>query len=444
MGDPNPVKSDQTVACHIRARCSLGHPLVYHWYAEDGEFDHTNAAEVTWFPPENCSGNEQTYEIGCRVVCTEDMSVQETRSFQQSVEARNALTLADILGKYETFGTTAHTWPDGTAEAKPLVGRVGSGALNNLLASLNRIRDKNPYTRYACDAMQYKVMCGFLQKLKEAGLLQCWEFRAVEGVCPPYPVHHAVVLWRKGTDWKRKGVILDPHGKQKPDYYGTETDLFDWHMEVTRDGRYNDVDPCVLAPPWQERGGSEQRETAKGFAVMCPVDVLIANSRGRRLGVGSDGEYLEEFSPIDTSFSMDETGDKQWFFLLPDDIYIVYIIGTDSGDFRLVTTTSSGRIHDYGTNPVEKGRRHRLDLNATDDRLTLAGGATPPYRIVEESTLQRQTGPEHEAPGDAAPERQNPLPIKEEGIPGIYILTALGVMILLLLLAVLKLSSRKA
>jgi len=448
-GDPNPAKAKQSVACSIKARCDQGHSLIYKWYAEDGVFDRTDAADVIWSAPENCSDNEKTYRIGCRVTCAQDASVQETRSFQQRVKPQEKLPLAEILSMYNTFGTTAHTWPDGTTEAKPLVGKTGSGVMNNILASATAAKNalkfwkkgKNPYTRYECDAMQYKVMCGFLQKLKDAGLLDCWEFKAVEGVSPPYPVHHAVVLWQKGTDWQRNGIILDPHGHQKPHYSTTEVHLFDWHLEVTRDGRYNYVDPCALAPPWQDQGGSEKSAAGKGFAVMCPVDVFITNSRGQRLGVGPSGRYLEEFPPLDNSFYMDEKGEKQWFFFLPDDTYTVQMTGTGNGSFRLVTATNSGQLHDYGTHPILKEQQHRLVMEAADDRLILADGTTPPYQPVTAEALHRQSSPEPAGTGDRP--QANP-PQTAEGVPATFILAGLGILALLLLLFVLGLSRKPA
>ena len=387
-GTPNPVKSAQKVRCEIRARCSRGHDLRYQWAAGDGEFDRTDGPQVTWTAPDNCTGQEKTFRIACRVFCAQDGSIQQTGFYQQTVAPHQGMSLEEILEKYQTFGTTAHTWPDGTVEARPLVGKVGSGAYNNFLASARYFgrkitKEKNPYTRYECDAMQYKVMCGFLKKLQKAGLLECWEFRAVEGVSPPYPVHHAVVLWQKGTDWKRKGIILDPHGNQRPHYYSTETSVFDWHLEVTRDGRYHYVDPCALEPPWVEQGGSEKKASLKGFAVMCPVDVLIVNSRQQRLGIGPEGKYLQEFPPVDRYFWTDPEQDRQWYFALPDDDYSVTVTATGSGRVKLITTPDGIEFHDYGEYPVETGQVLSLEMTGADDRLILPDGRQPGYRVLD-------------------------------------------------------------
>jgi hypothetical protein len=115
---------------------------------------------------------------------------------------------------------------------------------------------------------------------------------------------------------------------------------------------------------------------------MCPVDVLVVNSDGQRLGVGPGNEYLAEFLPGDYYYQQDDQGHRQWFFALPAGEYQVMLTATDSGDMRVVTFTGDGDVRDYGSHPVNDGQRHKLTLEKGGDRLVLADGTVPQYRLL--------------------------------------------------------------
>ncbi len=279
------------------------------------------------------------------------------------------MSLEDILKAYKAFGTSAHTWPDGTTDKKALTGPAWNGASANFWCSLGYTE----YCRFTCTAMQYKVLW-FLNDLERAGKLTGWEYSAVYGVCPPYPEHNAVVIWEKGKDWKRVGIILDPHGKQKPHYCSTETSIFPWKLDEDIFGVYSGT-----KTPWNPTG--EKKPTRFNLkdnrgAIFCPVDVLIVNSAGQRLGVLPNGDKVSEFKPTDSYYWEDEKGDKQWFFSLPDDTYEVSITGTGSGKFNLLAYTPGEDVHDYGENPIAAGEQAILTMEPEKgDELTLADGS---------------------------------------------------------------------
>jgi len=94
------------------------------------------------------------------------------------------------------------------------------------------------------------------------------------------------------------------------------------------------------------------------------------------------GEPVSEFEAIDSYFWMDEEGDKQWFFALPQDTYDVKIRGTGSGNFHLLTSPSGEGIHDHGDTPIAAGEQATLTMNPEEDELTLADGSKPMFEVI--------------------------------------------------------------
>jgi hypothetical protein len=294
---------------------------------------------------------------------------------------------------YVEFGTTPHTWPDGTTEKTPLVGPHCCGAVNNAHTSFVGGESE----RYDCVDMQYKTLW-FLNELANRKAEDCteplflcklkgWDYAPVNGVCLPYPEHNAVALWDRAK-WKASTkipaigsdvIILDPHGEQKPYWYSADTVLFSWEV-----GNKNQYEP-EWVPPWSKPKAKQPKKQA--MAVDCPVDVLITNSRGQRLGVLPNGDRVAEFEPMDSYFWQDEQGDKQWFFALPEDTYEVKLIGTGSGEFHLLTSALDGKMHDYGVNPVTAGEQATLIMDPEGDKLVLADGKTPAFEVISPEPL---------------------------------------------------------
>jgi len=381
QGSLNPVSPGKEVECIVGAEDSLGHPLSYEWSVNGSGsgFDNPKKKRPLWTAPENCSDKNVEYQIKVKVSCEYGASAEGSYT-QKVYPSADILSLDDILRMYKIFGTTAHTWPDGTTDKKALVGPGWCGATTNLRCQCDKYSE---YCRFTCEAMQYKVLW-FLNDLKRAGKLTCWEYDAVYGswFLPYVTEHNAVVIWKKGKDWKKDGTILDPHGKQKPHWDSPGTWIFPWHrMNADILGVYTG-----RQTPWNPKG--EKRPTRfepndlVGLAMFCPVDVLVVNSMGQRLGVLPNGEPVSEFEAIDSYFWMDEKGDKQWFFALPQDAYDVKIRGTGSGNFHLLTSPSGEEIHDYGDNPIAAGEQATLTMNPEGDELTLADGSKPMFEVI--------------------------------------------------------------
>ena len=348
----------------------------------------------------------------------------------------------EIFKLYQAWGYSkdVRTWPDGTEEAQPLVGRVSSGALNNFIDAATDGDLAN--NRFNCIAMQYKTLV-FLNELKKTGALLGWDYMPVTGPKLPYPQHNAVVMWPQGTAYDRTGEILDPHGKQEPDsYLATEeftSGLRDspnqnWTAPAfftswEPDPAYNDVYPGIgygtaynqggymldnfknnpedidrwgggssLKTPWDQSlrvpmsGDYDEVELVS----RCPVDMLITNSAGQRLGVLPNGEWVAEFSPLDSYYWIDDNGDKQWFFALPKDTYQTSITGTGTGNFHLSTHTSGGEVQDYGENPIASGEQATLSIDPQQgEELILADGqtVTPQSETIESFITSEQVEP---------------------------------------------------
>jgi len=300
--------------------------------------------------------------------------------------------LEKIKEWYTEFGTSPRTWPDGTRDEKALTGPWSSGAANNFMCSGGHIES----CRFNCVAMQYKTLW-FLNNLKNKkaddenakflSKLKGWDYSAVIGVCPPWPQHNAVALWDRGKKWwgdtgtlppaGSGAIILDPHGKQKPHQYSADTVLFSWTIEESMEKMY---EGNGWKPQWTKPNAKQSKNRA--VAVHCPVDVLVVNSQGQRLGILPNGDKVAEFEPIDSYFWQDEKGDKQWFFALPQDTYEIELLGTGSGNFHLLTSPSGEEIHDYGDNPIAAGDQATLIMNPEGDELTLADGSKPMFEVI--------------------------------------------------------------
>ncbi len=295
--------------------------------------------------------------------------------------------LESILKWYVNFGLTPHTWPDGTTDTKPLTGPFANGVTNNFRDALGNAEA----SKFNCVSMQYKTLW-FLNHLKNKKAaddnakflttLKGWHYSAVYGVAAPiYPEHNAVALWERVKNPiinneiygpLTHAKILDPHGKQKPYWYTADTVLFEWHPDESTEKNYVAIG---WKPPWPKPNSKPEKSKYELVGVNCPVDLLVINSGGQRLGILPNGNKIAEFKPIDSYFLQDKKGDKQWFFALPQDTYTISITGTDPGNFHLLAYTPGKDVHDYGENPVTAGEQATLTMNPeTGDKLTLANG----------------------------------------------------------------------
>lgn len=178
-------------------------------------------------------------------------------------------------------------------------GIVDSGKANNLL-SWHPIRGKD-YEPYTCGGYQSTVLelldgLKFSKDLKERALLDNWDYGPIE---VQGGSHHAVVIYPKGTDWVKTGIILDPWITQKPeaylirdwrdyfpDYWGPVGDSYyrESHPNYPiLGGKYKDPKDRGIKPEYLER-------MKKGCRVMgnCPLNMYLKDEAGRISGYSKD------------------------------------------------------------------------------------------------------------------------------------------------------------
>lgn len=332
------------------------------------------------------------------------------------------LTFDEIFLEYAQWGTNPpiqpYVWPDGTSDAQPLVGPSSCGGANNFVETATYVSGIGSYEgiRWDCIAMQYRTLT-CLNELKLKGKLIGWDYMPVEGaIWAPtgfYAQHQAVAIWKTAYDWQGTAEILDPHDRQRPHHYPATAGLdsiFAWYPDQDYSEVYPDIPDGFAAKaheylldefdannwdrwangkgaktPWQ----GEKTLPAKicyAIGLFCPVNVIITNSAGQRLGKLSDGTFVVEFQPLDAYYWSDINGDKQWYFALADGIYEIGITGIESGNFRLLTYTGGGCINDYGENSIAVGQPAILNLQpGVQGELTIIGSSTvaPEIKPIE-------------------------------------------------------------
>ncbi len=326
------------------------------------------------------------------------------------------LTFEEIFAAYQTWGSTPHTWADGSSDAKPLEGPTYYGSGTNFLGGVTGLVGYTGFTRYGCQALQYKTLV-FLNELEANNKLIGWDYMPVRKIFSgtesiDWVQHNAVSISQYGKDW-RTGYILDPHPKQTPAYYPVDSDWRnDWSDLQTAYGdvypgipggsaaasgqlKLNNFNSCVenyynARTPWGPKittiniSIQDNGENIK-ITVQCPVNVLITNSAGQRLGILPNGQWVFEFKPVDAYYWSDENGDNQWYFSLPKDTYTMNFDGTGSGVFDVITYTGGDNINGYGDNPIAAGQQAVLSVGpGVVSELTLPGGTkvTPETKAI--------------------------------------------------------------
>jgi len=277
------------------------------------------------------------------------------------------------------------------------------GCQNNILsvkyAELNN---------YACGAYASKVLM-FLNEMKsdpnECTLLNGFEYGPIRGASD---VHHAVVIYPEGTDWKETGTVLDPWINQNPEVYS----ISGWSYMLL--GASEEQEKLGISEPLKSRYPTSKTYggilDATGTIILgilkCPVDILITDNEGRRLGM-LDGSPIGEIpSAIILRNPNDESNNNNsWYFELnttTNSRYTLEIVGTDKGSFELITFDSKNKqVRDYGHQPISKGLKAQIIFDATSAEAPLIlpnGTEVQPtdfsMNVILQSTNDRVSGGE--------------------------------------------------
>ena len=263
------------------------------------------------------------------------------------------------------------------------------GTANNILVSLGY----SQYAEHTCGGYQGDVLT-FLHDVQadpeDCKMLSGYEFGPIEG---SYGGHHAVVVYPNGTDWKKTGTVFDPWPAQYPETY-TIAQWEELFSPINGDtsAAYRLKYPTTKS--LDDYGGLTWRmpeyllESTIG-ALFCPVDLLITDEQGRRLGVLSNGSMVYE---IPDSFLLkvpDEEDGYQWYFVLDpeeSDEYSFEITGTEEGTFEfLISNAEDNKFQYYGENQIKKGEKAEavIDIDDPVGHLTLPNGTQIEPEVLE-------------------------------------------------------------
>ncbi|WP_342305091.1 hypothetical protein [Methanolobus sp. ZRKC5] len=265
---------------------------------------------------------------------------------------------------------------------------MNPGYATNLYSITN-----DEYGEFTCGAYQSNVLV-FLSKMQsnpeECHLLSGYDFGPIEG---SYSAHHAVVVYPKGTNWKKTGMVFDPWYSQKPEVMSISVweDVFSPIAGDTSQGYRNEYnttkDPSDFHYALWTTAGEFVSETGDligdagalvGFG-QCPVNILITDNSGRQLGAIDDDEMIFEIPNAYVTRMGDGEGGYSWYFILPNtDEYDVDITAFDDGNFDFFAmNTNTEQLQNYGEQAIKKGEVAEVELISKDPTtpMTLPDGS---------------------------------------------------------------------
>jgi pSer/pThr/pTyr-binding forkhead associated (FHA) protein len=275
--------------------------------------------------------------------------------------------LGDILALYKSRIPHGKMWQDyysGKSKDQP-PSSPRAGYKNNINSWVWR-----EYEPWVCEAYQKRVL-DLLHRMR-ADPVECrhllgWDFATIDGW---FGAHLAVVIYPEGSSWQEKGVVLDPWPSQKPEAYYIDQWRF-WGRIADRNYEDRLLDPAH-APAVKPR-----RPKIAG-TVKCPVNLLIQDSQGRRLGATAGGDVRFEIPGAVILNLPDDEGENNWYFELyaGGEPYNLEITGLDAGTFELTWVDSDSRdIREYGAQQIAQGAAAAVLLDS--------GDASPPLVLPD-------------------------------------------------------------
>ncbi|WP_406671328.1 hypothetical protein V7O67_06905 [Methanolobus sp. ZRKC4] len=301
---------------------------------------------------------------------------------------------------------------------------IKPGTATNLYSNFN-----DEYGEFTCGAYQHKVLV-FLSKMQsnpgECHLLSGYDFGPIEG---SYSAHHATVVYPKGTDWKKTGMVFDPWPQQKPEVMpiGDWEKIFSPIAGDTSPGsrhKYNTTkDPNDYQYAAWTVASDMVQDTASlvGFG-QCPVNIMITDSSRRQMGVVDDDEMVFDIPGAFITRMADEEGGYLWYFTLPTtNEYDVDITAFDDGDFEFfVMNTNTEQLQHYGEHPIKKGEIAEVELSSEDPTTSMTlPDSSEVIPILEKPVIPEISG--------------NSSVVKDKGLPGFELWMAAFVIFLITL-----------
>ncbi len=311
--------------------------------------------------------------------------------------------LQHILTRFNNLGSgpVEGTWPDYVASA---------GFWNNVYSVFTDTNDK-----YVCGGWQGTVL-EMLDAMRNGSATEKQVFEQYDygPVHAYFGGHQAVVIYPKGTDWQQTGTVLDPWPNQRPETFS----IADWqsrfwfgvapssvyqgqypltggtayptprlkippdHMAVLRRLPKDQRDQYLGLTNQNERnafiGGLPPNATdTTAVAVNSPVQMLITDAQGRRVGWVDPGTFAYEIPGVDVDCFPEGGTDTGMVALLPQGDYSVQITGNAPGNFgftRAVPAPAGASPLTHKLNiPVQAGEQYSCTLSPTTAETPLVG-----------------------------------------------------------------------
>ncbi len=276
----------------------------------------------------------------------------------------------------------------------------------------------DPYGDFTCGGYQTRVLEFFdsirfnkdpavraLLKGLDYGPIQMFE-----------SAHVAVTLYVIGFVWNGLSepngvsVVFDPWITQRAEVYkmkdwgGTGY----WHLPEADQTKVAVTTPSSAASGYPITGDPicPEHPYLKGKLVFssdlqtsvlgrCPVDMLVTDSQGRRVGMLPNGTLIQEFPAFAERYTDANNQTVGWYFGLGSGVYSFAITGHSSGEFQIIVSgaATGGKAVDYGNQTITKGARASLTLGAgeTQPAMTLPDGSKVTPKIIQ-STASNSTG----------------------------------------------------
>ncbi len=178
-------------------------------------------------------------------------------------------------------------------------------------------------------------------------------------------LHIAVALYAH-DEGIEQGKILEPWWNQEKEVwsYSNWTDLFGGNTPWGGFGDYPTNGSTTYRP-----GPMEAPRAVDMMAVLTysPVDLLVTDSQGRRLGRTSNGTQVSELPNAHHLRVPAPGGTFVNLITLPTGRYQVAVTGTSDGKFHLATATGTAVVN-YGEQPIGRNQSAALVLTKSQDQ----------------------------------------------------------------------------
>lgn len=248
--------------------------------------------------------------------------------------------------------------------------------------------------------------------------------------------HVAVVIYRRGDDWRKSGTVLDPWPMQKPEHFTmAEWENAFWWYDASRaapDERLGQLYPHLdgdKLPSYPAAG--DAGDLQRGLAVptgdrillaSSPVTLLVTLPDGRRIGGLPDGTLINELPGEAHLYARPKQGaenDLEWLLFLPETAVEVSFTGIGDGVFHTLLATPEGSFG-FGPQPIQAGEQATfyVDSDGRPNGLFLPdGSAVPPQTLTDETVavaMGLEPPPETETAESTANEETAPIIESEE------------------------------